>query len=94
MANDLEFVLFFTFFVVFVVYVSGLAEVSILDSQGFETFTPEEALNPLTSFFVFFSMLFVTSPVQGVSVIVFSIFILPYTIAIIYLALKWLRGTG
>ncbi len=94
MANDLEFVLFFTFLIVFVVTISGYAEVSILQAQGFDIGQPDQILDPVSSFFTFFALMFVESPVQAISGSIFVFLILPYTFGMLYLALKWLRGTG
>ncbi len=92
--TDIKFVLFFTFFVGFVIYITGPSGHSILVSEGLTMITPAESLNPISSFFTFFTMMLVSSPAQGPAVTVFTLVFVPYLIVMGYLGLKWLRGTG
>lgn len=88
--QDFEFILFFTIAVSFIVYVSGLAGYTILDSNVGGLELTEFSADPFSVFGVFFALMFTTSIYAVLGIVLF----VPYGLALTYLALKWLRGTG
>ncbi len=99
MANDIEFIIFYTAFILFVVYMGGISGYSIIQAGDFdicsETITQdcinlEFSLNPVTAFSTFAILLSINSTYQ----VLFTLIFVPYAIALIWIFFKWLRGTG
>lgn len=92
MSNDLGFIIFYSAFVLFIFYVGGLAGYSIISSsEDLSSISLTDfSLNPISAFQTFLTLMFVKSEYLVFGTLLF----VPYTIAIIYLGLKWLRGTG
>lgn len=90
--NDVDFIIFYSLFILFVAYVGGLAGQSIvIGTEELSNFgITEVSLNPFTTFGVFFSLMLVGTPFTFLGILLFT----PYSIGLIYIALKWARGTG
>jgi len=92
MASDIEVVLFYTFFILFVIYVSGLAGYNILiNAEAIGTYElTEYSLDPFQAFGNFFTLFFIDTGYTVLGLILFA----PYSIILIFVALRWLRGQG
>lgn len=92
--HDLEFVIFYAGVILFVLYIGGLSGYQILKSDQIGTFTPEFNLNPISAIQTFFAVMTSATPASATYSTLFTLIFTPFLIGILFLTIKWLRGTS